>query len=201
MTRAFPKWSALFSFQIAVRYAVPIFCGKRLEKFKSCLIKMGSNFNQKIIILIFLITILGCSRSPDLSTPERIGDKERVREIIGKQAARVVDKMHGLSVAAHANVIAEYGRDKKDLLFISRYGDQTEAHKAFALMIEKMAAAKKGPFFHLMPLGQYDNKVYMTLGMGAIHYIYVSGNSLLWLQTYQSFKDKLPARLLELYPL
>ena len=47
----------------------------------------------KIIGFGFIILILGCSRSPDLSTPERIGDKERVREIIGKQAARVVDKM------------------------------------------------------------------------------------------------------------
>jgi hypothetical protein len=148
---------------------------------------MNANSNQKIIFLIFLIVIPGCSRSPDLPTPERIGNKERIREISGKQAAQVVDKMHGL-------------RGKKDLLYISRYSDQNEAHKAFDLMIEKMAAAKKGPFFHLMPLGQYDNKVYMTLGMGATHYIYVSGESLLWLQTYQAFKDKLPGRLLSLYP-
>jgi hypothetical protein len=97
--------------------------------------------------------------------------------------------------------IAEYGRDPKDLLFISRYSDQSEAQKAFDLMIEKMAAAQKGPFFHLMPLGQYDNKVYMALGMGSMHYIYVSGNCLLWLQTYQSFRDKLPGGLLELYPI
>jgi hypothetical protein len=136
----------------------------------------------------------------NLPTPERIGAKERVREITGKQAAQVVDKMHGRSVATHANVIAEYGRDRKDLLYISRYSDETEARKAFDLMIEKMAAAKKGPFFHLMPLGQYDHKVYMTLGMKAMHYIYVSGKFMLWLQTYQSFKDKLPDRLLALYP-
>jgi hypothetical protein len=161
---------------------------------------MSLKFSLKIVGLGFIILILGCSRSADLPTPERIGDKQRVREITGKQAARVVDKMHGLSVATHANVIAEYGHDKKDLLFISRYSDQAEAHKAFALMIEKMAVAKKRPFFHLMPLGQYDKKVYMTLGMGATHYIYVSGESLLWLQTYQSFKDKLPGRLLALYP-
>jgi hypothetical protein len=141
---------------------------------------MNANSNQKIIFLIFLIVIPGCSRSPDLPTPERIGNKERIREISGKQAAQVVDKMHGLSVATHANVIAEYGRGKKDLLYISRYSDQNEAHKAFDLMIEKMAAAKKGP--------------------GATHYIYVSGESLLWLQTYQAFKDKLPGRLLSLYP-
>jgi hypothetical protein len=162
---------------------------------------MNLKSSQKIIGFGFTILILGCTSSLNLPTPEKIGEKERVSEIAGKQAAQVVDKMHGRSVAARANVIAEYGRDRKDLLFISGYSNQTEAHKAFDLMIEKMAAAKKGPFFHLMPLGQYDNKVYMTLGMGAMHYIYVSGNSLLWLQTYQSFNDKLPGLLLELYPI
>ena len=41
----------------------------------------------------------------------------------------------------------------------------------------------------------------MTLGMGAMHYIYLSGKSLLWLQTYQSFGNKMPEQLLALYPL
>ena len=162
---------------------------------------MSLKSSLKIIGFGFIILILGCANPLNLPTPAKIGDKERVREITGKEASEAVDKMHGRSVATHANVIAEYGRDRKDLLFISRYSDQTEAHKAFDLMIAKMAAAKKGPFFHLMPLGQYDNKVYITLGMGAMHYIYVSGKSLLWLQTYQSFRDKLPGRLLALYPL
>jgi hypothetical protein len=162
---------------------------------------MSLKSSLKIIGFGFIILILGCVSPLNLPTPEKIGEKERVREITGEEAARMVDKMHGRAVATQANVIAEYGRDQKDLLFISRYSDQTEAHKAFDLMLEKMAAAKKGPFFHLMPLGQYDNNVYMTLGMGAMHYIYVSGKSLLWLQTYQSFRDKLPGRLLALYPL
>ncbi len=162
---------------------------------------MNLKSNLKIIDFVFIIFILGCVSPLNLPTPEKIGEKERVREITGKQAAQVVDKMHGRSIATNANVIAEYGRDKTDFLFISRYSNQGEAQKALDLMIEKMAAAKNGPFFHLMPLGQYDNKVYMTLGMGAMHYIYLSGKSLLWLQTYQSFGDKLPSRLLELYPI
>jgi len=162
---------------------------------------MNLKSNLKIIGFVFIIFILGCVSPLNLPTPEKIGEKERVREITGKQAAQVVDKMHGRFVATNANVIAEYGRDQKDLLFISKYSDQTEATKAFDLMIEKMAAAKDGPFFHLMPLGQYNNKVYMSLGMGAMHYIYLSGKFLLWLQTYQSFGDKLPNRLVELYPI
>jgi len=157
--------------------------------------------NPKIFVLIFLIIFLGCSRSADLLTPEKIGQKEHTKQISGKQAAQVVDRMHGRSVAADDNVIAEYGRDQKDILFVSYYRDQIEANKAFDLMIEKLTAAKKGPFFHLMPLAGYKNKVYMTLGMGAVHYIYLSGQSLLWLQTYQSFGDKLPRGLLELYPI
>ena len=154
----------------------------------------------KILSSIFMILCLGCSNSTQLPTPEKIGHKERIRVISGKQAAIVVNKMHGLSVATDDNVIAEYGREKKDLLYISFYRDRNQADKAFKLMIEKMASAEKGPFFHLMPLPAYKNKVYFTLGMGSGHYIFLSGNCLLWYQTDQSFGDKLPPRLLKFYP-
>ena len=149
---------------------------------------------------MLLIVLLGCSSPADIASPEGIGEKERVRVVDGNQAARIINRMHNQSVAADANVIAEYGKEKKDLLYISYYADQKLAKKAFDLMIEKMAAAKKGPFFHLMPLNTYTNPVYFTLGMGARHFVYQSGNYLLWLQTYQSFDDKLPPRLLKLYP-
>jgi hypothetical protein len=154
-----------------------------------------------ILSQILIIFCLGCSNSPDLSTPEKIGAKDRIGLITGNQAAGVINKMHRSSVAGDANIIAEYGRNKKDLLYITYYADQKNAKKAFDLMVEKMAAAKNSPFFHLMPLGRYQNKAYITLGMGAVHYIYLSGTYLLWLQTYQSFGDELPARLLKLYPI
>jgi len=154
----------------------------------------------KSVGFIIVIILLGCSSPVDISTPEKIGAKERIRVITGKQAARVVDKMHGRSVATDANVIAEYGRERKDLLYVSYYADQWQAKAAFDSMIEKMSAAKKGPFFHLMPLSKYENKVYFTLGMGASHYIYLSGRYLLWFQTFQSFGDKLPEELQKYYP-
>jgi len=51
-----------------------------------------------------------------LQTPEKIGEKERSRLITGEQAAQVVNKMHSRSVSTDANVIAEYGTEKKDFL-------------------------------------------------------------------------------------
>ena len=163
---------------------------------------MNPALKCKLFILVVGIILFGCSNSPDLPTPEKIGEKERLRVITGKQAAGVVNRMHGQSVATEANVIAEYGGGgKKDILYISRYADPKAAQKAFDLMIEKMAAADKSPFYHLMPIEKYQKKAYMTLGMGAVHFIYQSGSFLLWFQTYQSFGTELPSELLALYPI
>jgi len=157
---------------------------------------------SKLIGLVVSLVLTGCTSAPDMPTPEKIGEKERLRVISGEQAAQVVNKMHGQSVATDANLIAEYGQDeKKDVLYISRYADPAAAQEAFVLMIEKMAVAKNSPFFHLMPIGKYQKKVYMTLGMGAVHYIYHSGSVLLWFQTDQSFGTELPPKLLALYPI
>ena len=156
----------------------------------------------KRIGLVVSIILIGCSSATDLPTPNEVGVKSRLRIISGQQAAQVVNRMHGQSVAADANVIAEYGvGEKKDILYISRYAEPEAALRAFKLMIEKMAAAPKSPFYHLRPIGKYRQKVYMTLGMGAVHYIYPSGKYLLWFQTFQSFGTELPPQLLELYPL
>lgn len=146
--------------------------------------------------------LVGCTNSStQLPAPQKIGQNERTRTISGNQAANIINKMHGQSVAADANAIVEYGKEKQDILYISYYEDQYQAGKAFELMIDKMASAKQGPFFHLMPLSKYKNKAYFTLGMGAGHYIFISGKFLLWLQTHQSFGGELPSQLLNLYPL
>ena len=161
---------------------------------------MRLNDTSKYTVLLFSLVLLGCSAPSHLETPEKMGEKERTKIISGEKAARVVNKMHNLPVAPDASIIVEYGRGKKDVLYISRYSNQIEANKTLDLMVGKIAAAEKGPFFHLMQLRKYKNKVYMTLGMGALHYIYLSDNSILWFQSYQSFGTALPPQLLKMYP-
>ena len=156
----------------------------------------------KLIGLVVGFILSGCTSAPDLPTPDKIGEKERFRVVSGKQAARVVNRMHGQSVATSENAIAEYGDgEKKDILYISRYADPRAAQEVFVQMIEKMAGVPKSPFSHLMPMGKYQKKAYMTLGLGAVHYIYPSGSTLLWFQTFQSFGTMLPPRLLAVYPI
>ena len=161
---------------------------------------MRLNTPIRNIVVLFSLVLLGCSAPSHLETPEKMGEKERTKIISGEKAARVVNKMHSLTVAPDSSIIVEYGRGKKDVLYISRYSNQIEANKILDLMVGKIAAAEKGPFFHLMQIRKYKDKVYMTLGMGAIHYIYLSDKSILWLQSYQSFGMVLPPRLLKMYP-
>ena len=157
-------------------------------------------FNQ--FAFIVSLVLFGCSSGIDMPTPKNIGEKERLRVVSGQQAAQVVNRMHGRSVATDANVIAEYGNGQhKDIVYISRYEEPEAAQKAFELMIAKMTGARKTPFYHVRPIGKYQRKVYMTLGMGAVHYIYRSGSHLIWFQTYQPFGSELPQQLLDLYPL
>ena len=152
------------------------------------------------IVLLFSLILLGCSAPTHLESPEKLGEKERTKIISGEKAARVVNRMHGLSVAPDASIIVEYGRGKKDVLYISHYRNRKEANESLDLMVGKIAAAEKGPFFHLMQIRKYKDKVYMTFGFGAIHYIYLSDKSILWLQSYQSFGTALPPQLLKMYP-
>jgi len=153
-----------------------------------------------ILNIVAWVAVFGCSNTAGIPTPEKIGAKDRVNLMTGAKAAAVVNKLHGSAVATGGDVIAEYGRDTKDLLYISAYTDGEKAKNAFDLMIGKMRAAKGGPFSHVVPIKIYGGHVYMALGMGAVHYIIRSGSHLLWLQTYQSFGTVLPPQLLALYP-
>ena len=91
---------------------------------------MRLNSLKKYAVVLFSLAILGCSSpTPFLETPEKVGEKERTKIISGKKAAHVVNRMHGLSVAPDASVIAEYGQGKKDVLFISRYTNRGDASK------------------------------------------------------------------------
>jgi len=133
--------------------------------------------------------------------PKTLGDLELSNVISGEEAIEEINKLHGLSVAATRNSIAEYGDERKDLLYISYYTDKDEAVQILQQMMDKMKAATDSPFTHIKTIKAYNDQVFITLGMGAFHYIYATGNYILWLQTNQTFGRKLPSELIELYPI
>ncbi len=148
-----------------------------------------------------LILGLLCScQSDKIETPGSIGEKARTAIKGEKEASDAINEMHGLEVAAVKNLVAEYGDDKKDLLYISLFDTESKAREALELMIQKIAHAKDGSFYHVMPLRKYGRNAFITLGMGATNYIFISGRFLIWYQTYQSLGPDLPEDLTQMYP-
>ncbi len=82
-----------------------------------------------IFLLIISFLIISCQEKSDLAVPKTLGDLELSKVITGGEAIEEINKLHGLSVAASKNIIAEYGREKKDLLYISYYQDNEETVK------------------------------------------------------------------------
>ena len=163
---------------------------------------MMSHYKSILFVLTVVIFYgLSCTKNDGIATPENISEKKMTNLIAGDEAVKAIDKLHGLSVAPQENVIAEYGEDPKDLLYISLYSDEDQAREAFIQMISKMMKAESGPFSHIRALPNYGEKVFMSIGMGAIHYIYCSSKYILWLQTYQDIGRELPDELLSLYPI
>ena len=173
--------------------------GENLAQVSSQTLSNLVTIDRSVSIPVFR-PLLGFDKVEIVKIAEKIGKKERVNVITGAQAAAVVNKLHSSKVATGGDVIAEYGRDPKDLLYISKYTEAEKAKNAFDAMIIKMRNARGGPFTHLVPIKKYGDKVFMALGMGAVHYIIWSEEHLLWLQTYQPFGTTLPTRILALYP-
>ena len=145
--------------------------------------------------------IAACEQPEFISTPEMIGEYERVNVISGTAALESINKLHGLDVAPTMNVIAEYGpKDPRDILYISYYEAREDAEETFTSMIKKIMHSKKGPFFHFMPIPPAEDRTFFLIGMGAEHYVYLSDHCIVWFQTYQAFNLNVPRSIARLYP-
>ena len=152
-------------------------------------------------ILAAGLVLTACEKNEFLSTPEMIGEFERVNLVAGTEALESINRLHGLDVAPTMNIIAEYGpKDTRDLLYISYYEDREDAENEFARMIKKIIHSKKGPFFHFMPIPPAEDRTFFLIGMGAEHYVYLSDHCIVWFQTYQAFDLNVPESLRRLYP-
>jgi hypothetical protein len=149
------------------------------------------------VFFTFLVIGIGCTSQQEIHVPDYIVDQKLTKLISGKDATESINKLHGVEVAPEANIIAEYG---EDLLYISKYHTSEKAADTFQLMISKMIESTEGPFSHIMPLPDYNENVYISIGMGAIHYIFQSKQYILWLQTFQEIGRELPENLIQLYP-
>jgi len=150
--------------------------------------------------IIISILLFNCSVQKKHNVPESIGDKTLAKIIEKEQAKKILNELHGLTLADQENIIAEYGTADPDILYLAKFDSDMLASSSFEQMLDKMKKNEKGIFTFLVPMKNYNQKSYMTIGLGFVHYIYKSGNYVIWFSTKQKFYNTLPAELINVFP-
>jgi len=155
---------------------------------------------MKIYTFVIIALIISCTQyANNKKFPEQIGIYKLHSVVEGDSAIEELNSLHMLSVATDKNIIVRYGDNSEDILYISKYKNNSAASETFDKMHSKMQATKNLPFSLIIPMKNYKNS-FMALGMGSVHYVYQSSEYLLWYSTKQKFYNQIPHELLEMYP-
>jgi hypothetical protein len=142
---------------------------------------------KKIIVLIagvmlpvFVLVFLLMPHRPTFVLPQSILQLHLTEEIRGKQAQEIVDRMHTKSVTPNENVIGTYfSTDGGAKLYVSLYDSRTIAQGQFEKMGD-LIRKDGGAFSHFRELQVHNKKVYLCLGLGQAHYVFLHEKELYW---------------------
>jgi hypothetical protein len=149
--------------------------------------KLGSLSKRKRFILIasviisvsiFVISLLPTRQI--IVLPKSILQLRLTEEISGKQAQKIVDSMHKKSVAPDENVIGTYfSTDGSAKLYVSFYDSRTIAEQQFEKMID-LIRKEGGVFSRFQEIRIQNEKVYVFLGLGQAHYLFLREEIIYW---------------------
>ena len=118
-----------------------------------------------------------CGQAP---LPSRLAGLVRSRVLVGRQASRLLARMHGREVAPADTSVAEYGRSGSLRVWMSRYPDGATAQRTLAGMLSGMRQGKT-PFVQPSE-DRFVPGRWTTVGLENHHVIWVSGRTLYWLE-------------------
>jgi hypothetical protein len=154
---------------------------------------------ESFYILFILLLIISCNNKNENQYPKKIGINKISSVVKGDSAKNEINAMHQLVVSAEEYFIVYYGENDTNILYVSKFEGIQESTIALENMLTKMRSNKNIPFTNPIPMKKYNNKSFMSLGLGSVHYIYQSGKYLLWLSTKQKFYNELPKDLVKIY--
>jgi hypothetical protein len=136
-----------------------------------------------VLILIGLLSSISCRAGSNFKyLPQKLGDLSLARVVKGKEAAAIINKMHGKALDECKNYIAYFGsHTSQNILYISVY-ESDETAKANLMSMATKLAGGSSVFSPLTYSGMGHNVHFETEGMGLKHYFYRTDNILFWWQ-------------------
>ncbi|NOX36773.1 MAG: hypothetical protein GXO78_04470 [Calditrichaeota bacterium] len=138
---------------------------------------------RTFFIAFAAVILLACNPASDLEpyVPASILSVPLQQLISGKEAAKIVSRMHGKDVAPKETVIGIYGENREvAIIYISQFPTDGKARRYLRKMCRRMGKGSSG-FGHHVDFKVDTLDVHFAVGMGQIHYFYAIEDRLYWL--------------------
>jgi len=140
---------------------------------------MKKHFLFSIVFFSALI-LSACSQKTEI-LPTEIYHLKLEQKIVGKQAAKFINRLHPINVANTENQIGFYkGENGTAVIYVTQYPDKNSAERDERRMTEKIAEVSS-----MFTLGkQFDingRQIYPIFGMGKTHFVFIINNKLFWI--------------------
>lgn len=113
--------------------------------------------------------------------PHELGQLKRVQSASGKDAAVMVDRIHGKEVAQRENFIGLYrGERGSATVYVTVYATGQLAADTYALM-ERRIETGDTPFDHFSHISVLGQAGAACVGQGQVHFFFAHERNLYWL--------------------
>jgi hypothetical protein len=113
--------------------------------------------------------------------PHELGPLKLVQSAWGKEAAAMVDRMHGKEVAQRENFIGLYRSERgAATVYLTAYPTDRLAEENYAVM-ERRIEAGNTPFDHLSHISVLGQDGAACIGQGQVHFFFAYNRNLYWL--------------------
>ncbi len=142
---------------------------------------MLKNSKQILIILVLILTFVGCSAKTNL-LPVEIYGLSLKRSLTGAEAKKFVNQLHLQNVAQSKNEIGFYEGEKiKSSIYITTYATTNSTLTEGTKMIKKISASDNSLFTDGQYININDTQIYQCHGMNQIHYVFSNKKQLFWI--------------------
>jgi hypothetical protein len=134
-----------------------------------------------ILIAGVIVAYFHSLKPPALRLPDRFGGLALAYVVDGERANAFLNRMHDKEVTPSRNLIGMYASSMAGaVLYLSEYGTEKEAAKAFQTMAQRIASGN--PVFSGYRIQQMGvMQVAYCYGQGQDHYFFAHDNGLYWL--------------------
>lgn len=131
--------------------------------------------------------------------PEQLAGMSLVYRVDGQDALDEITRMHDLQFNLVSGAIGIYGNPTEIIIWITAASSDANAQSMVDAMETRIA--ELGSQFRPAGTVQIDGrKIYVSEGIGQIHYYFRSGSRVVWISCEQSLGEKALQEALRFYP-